>query len=253
MTLLIPAYEPDERLLELIGKLREATDDPIVVVDDGSGPEYRERFRNAGRLGCTILTHSVNQGKGRALKTGFDFILQRGEVEGVVCADCDGQHRPADILKVAEEVRHFQKALVLGGRRFTGRVPLRSRFGNSVTRLVFRLATGVSLYDTQTGLRGIPADTLPFVLGIEGDRFEYEMNVLLHAPGAGIALKEIPIDTVYAAQGHSSHFRTFRDSALVYARILKFYSLNRVAGVPLVLAKLVFTGHRPAVPVGRAR
>ena len=237
MILLVPAYEPDERLIDLIGELKAFTPDPIVVVDDGSGPAYEDLFRAVERSGCTVLTHPSNQGKGRALRTGFAHALASGEAEGVVCADCDGQHRPSDILAVADEVRRSHHTVVLGGRRFNGRVPPRSRFGNTVTRLVFRLATGIAVHDTQTGLRGIPSDTLAFALGVDGDRFEYEMNVLLRAPSAGIALKEVPIDTVYAAV-HSSHFRTIRDSARVYARILRFATASVLSA--LLDASLLF-------------
>lgn len=237
MILLIPAYEPDERLIDLIGELKAATPDPIIVVDDGSGPAYKDLFQAVERSGCTVLTHPANQGKGRALRTGFAHALANGEAEGVVCADCDGQHRPSDILAVAEEVRRAHRTVVLGGRRFNGRVPLRSRFGNTVTRLVFRLATGIAVHDTQTGLRGLPSDTLAFALGVDGDRFEYEMNVLLRAPAAGIALQEVPIDTVYATV-HSSHFRTIRDSARVYARILRFAAASLFSA--LLDASLLF-------------
>jgi len=153
MIILIPAYEPDHQLTSLVRSLREA--DPwltIVVVDDGSGPDYKETFDDAARLGCHVLSYAVNGGKGHALKSGFAFIAERFPGHDVVCADSDGQHGVADILAVADRVRRVTASMVLGCRNFTGDVPARSKFGNTVTRWLFRLATGQQISDTQTGL-----------------------------------------------------------------------------------------------------
>lgn len=152
MTILIPSYEPDERLLSLIHKLKEVSDASILVVDDGSGEEYRGIFDSAKQAGCIVLTHSINQGKGSALKTGFDYVRQHGGRDGVICADSDGQHLPEDILRLTKAVREHRNHIVLGSRQFTGKVPMRSRIGNSATRMVYTFATGKPIQDTQTGL-----------------------------------------------------------------------------------------------------
>ena len=138
MIALIPAFEPDGRLVELIRRLGR----PAVVVDDGSGPAYAPIFDQVRALGAQVLTHTRNRGKGCALKTGFAFVRRHFPGVGVVCADSDGQHRPEDINAVAERVESSGAPMVLGARRFTGDVPARSRFGNALTRKVFRLATG---------------------------------------------------------------------------------------------------------------
>ncbi len=150
---LIPAYEPDRRLLELVtALLRDAPLLEVVIVDDGSGPAYDGFFERARHLGCTVLQHPANRGKGAALRTGFAHIAGDHPGRSVVCADCDGQHRPADILRVAEHLdRHPAAAMALGTRAFTGPVPARSRIGNHLTRVAFLMATGSSLRDTQTG------------------------------------------------------------------------------------------------------
>ena len=111
---------------------------------------------------------------------------------------------------------------MLGARQFAGDVPLRSRFGNDVTRVVFRLATGRRLQDTQTGLRGYPASMLGWLQTIDGDRFEYELQVLLAAKREGIELHEMPIATIYLEENASSHFHPIRDSIRVYVPFLKF-------------------------------
>lgn len=222
MTILIPSYEPDERLLSLIRDLKEVSDAPILIVDDGSGEAYRGIFESAKEAGCTVLTHPVNQGKGRALKTGFDYVRKHGDPDGVVCADSDGQHLPKDIMRISNAVVENRRRIVLGSRQFTGNVPLRSRFGNSATRMVYAAATGTAVQDTQTGLRGYSSDMLDWLSRVPGERFEYEMNMLLGAPAAGYEIVEVPIDTVYLEGNQSSHFRPLADSARIYWPFLKF-------------------------------
>ncbi len=231
MTILIPSYEPDDRLLALVRRLKEERQDDILIVDDGSGERYHGIFESARKAGCTVLTHRVNQGKGRALKTGFDYIRRIGDKADVVCADSDGQHLPGDIARVATAVREHRGGIVLGSRQFAGKVPLRSRFGNSATRIVYACATGKAIQDTQTGLRGYPPELLDWLCDVPGDRFEYEMNVLLEAPRAGIPMIEVPIDTVYLNGNESSHFRPLADSARIYFPFLKFCASSGFAAI----------------------
>ncbi len=231
MIILIPAYEPDRRLLELINSLTVKCSFPIVIVDDGSSENFRPIFQAAEEMGCTVLRHVGNQGKGAALKTGFAYIKDRGETEGVVCADCDGQHVPEDIIQIAREIQQKRGQLILGSRRFTGKVPFRSRFGNTVTRMIFGLVTGTRVADTQTGLRGYSADMLDWLMSIPGERFEYEMIMLLEAPEASYKFHEVPIDTVYLQKNKSSHFHPLKDSARVYLPILKFCTSSFLSGI----------------------
>lgn len=198
MIILIPAYEPGAHLLELIGTIHAA--DPgltLVVVDDGSGPAYRHIFDGAARLGCRVISYPVNRGKGHALKAGFGFIAGHFPGQDVVCADSDGQHSVVDILRVAERAGGTTTAMVLGSRSFAGDVPARSRFGNAATRWLFRLATGERVQDTQTGLRGYPATMLPWLRSVRGERYEYELNVLLEAKAAGYGIDSVDIATIY--------------------------------------------------------
>jgi len=232
MTILIPSYEPDARLLNLVMQLQTFKLGPIVIVDDGSGPAYRGIFQTAEAYGCTVLTHAVNRGKGQALKTGFQHIKEHGPQGGVVCADSDGQHLPHDIQRVFERLlAQTSPGIVLGSRRFTGKVPARSRFGNSVTRAVFSLTTGAKVHDTQTGLRGFPYAMLDWLCSIPGERFEYEMNILLTAHREGYEITEEFIDTVYLNHNASSHFRPFADSIRIYMPILMFSTSSMVSAL----------------------
>lgn len=230
MLILIPAYEPDLRLVDLIRALRAtAPTASILVVDDGSGCGFDGVFEVAASSGAEVLRFSQNRGKGAALKSGFAWASEHRPGEPVVCADCDGQHAPTDILKVADAVA--AKTMVLGGRRFTGRVPARSRFGNAVSRHAFGLVTGVTVHDTQTGLRAYPADLIPWLLRVPGDRFEYEANLLFEARSGGVRVSEITIETIYLNENASSHFRPVRDSARIFAPLLGFVGASLLSSV----------------------
>lgn len=240
--ILIPAYQPDEELLTLVHALHAADPDLIVlVVDDGSGPAYDHIFYAAAGLGCMLVTLPQNLGKGQALKTGFAEIARRLPGRAVVCADADGQHRVGDILRVADAVESSDGSMVLGERRFTGEVPARSRFGNAATRLLFRLATGRRLTDTQTGLRGYPPSMLGWLGSIEGDRYEYELNLLLQAARDGRRIDSIDIATVYLDENRSSHFRPVADSVRIYTPLLRFLASSLTAFAVDIVALLAIS------------
>ena len=220
-TVIIPAYKPDEKLPGVIRELQASGITDVVVVNDGSGEAFEPVFDEVRRLGCTLLIHEVNRGKGAALKTAFRYLSDRG-FSGVVCtADADGQHLPKDILACLAEAEAHPGALVLGGRGFTGNVPLRSKLGNAFSRHTFRLFTGVKVYDTQTGLRAFSADLLPLVENVAGDRYEYEMQMLCDAARKKVPVREVRIETVYLEDNKSSHFNALRDAGRVYGILLK--------------------------------
>ena len=234
---LIPAFEPDERILRLADELIKKGFD-ILVVDDGSGPSYRELFNDLSQR-AIVLTHSNNLGKGAALRTGLRFINKymaytesiltpsgamtvSGGDAVIVTVDADGQHLPDDVMRVAEIAAVRRDALVLGSRALDTEVPVRSRIGNTVTRHVYSAATGVRVHDTQTGLRAFHRSLIPRLLEIEGDRYEYEINMLMQLAAEGVPIIEERIETVYEDNNSGSHFRTIRDSVRVYKEILKF-------------------------------
>jgi glycosyltransferase involved in cell wall biosynthesis len=222
MTVLIPAYRPDQNLLELLQNLKNNFRVNIVVVDEGSGQCFDGIFTSAKNMGCTVLTHEINCGKGCALKKGFQYILTHTyEDTGVVTADADGQHLIEDIVRVAVEIPDSPEKIVLGVRKFTHNMPLRSKLGNIASRIMFEIACGVKISDSQTGLRGFPISMLPWLLKVEGDRFDYEMNMLLKAPACGYGLNQVVISTVYNKHRHISHYRPLHDSALISASLLK--------------------------------
>ncbi|MCM1146014.1 MAG: bifunctional glycosyltransferase family 2/GtrA family protein [Clostridium sp.] len=222
---IIPAYEPDERLLTLLEQLKKAGIIHIVVVDDGSGSAYRKLFEQVERIdGCILLTHTVNLGKGRALKTAFNYCLMQFPLLcGCVTADSDGQHTPHDILACMKKLSEHPEALILGCRNFDASdVPTRSSFGNKCTRKVFRYLVGLSVSDTQTGLRAIPAFYMKTLMNVKGERFEYETNMLVETKNLDIPIIEVPVETIYIEENKTSHFNPIKDSIRIYMIFGKF-------------------------------
>ena len=215
VAILIPAYEPDEKLVELITRLRRDFVH-LVLVDDGSVKEgARKVFERIRGDVDVLLVHEVNRGKGAALRTGIAWVRNHlPEVRAVVTADSDGQHTSKDIIHVAEAAVDYPDGLVLGVREFTGTVPFRSRFGNIWTRILFWLITGLPVRDTQTGLRAIPRGLFDRMLAIAGDRYEYEIRMLVVARRHAAKPLQLTIETIYINDNRASHFRPLHDTVL---------------------------------------
>lgn len=217
---LIPAYCPDSKLVQLVHELR-ADGLRVVVVNGGSPSSYDDIFQ---QLDATLLSYTPNKGKGAALKTGLSYIQNHFMGQYVIAtADADGQHTVQDIEHVLQTARENPGALVLGTRNFhSSCVPWRSRFGNDLTAGLFRLSTGIRCPDTQTGLRAFDDSLLSTMLKIEGNRYDYEMNVLLSLAEEQVSFIQVPISTIYSDGNKSSHFHVIRDSFLIYRKLLKF-------------------------------
>ena len=218
LIVLIPSYEPDENLTKLIKNLNKNKITSIVV-DDGSGKDYKEIFDN---LDTKVISYEINQGKGHALKEGYKYIKDNYKEYVVVTMDSDGQHRIEDALNLYNYILKNDDTLVLGKRPRGEKTPLRSKVGNAITRFVFHLVSGQDVYDTQTGLRAFSNKLIDYMLEVKGERFEYEMNVLLYAKNNKIPIKELEIETIYIDNNSKSHFNAFKDSFKVYKEIIKF-------------------------------
>jgi len=224
ISILIPAYKPDQRFIHFVRQLAEGSSNKVVVIDDGSGTDFGAIFVEAGTIpNVTVISHQTNKGKGAALKTGSRFIYDNmADFTGIVTADADGQHRVEDILRVASALEQNPEALVMGARTFSGDIPLRSKFGNILTRTIFRLLYKINISDTQTGLRGIQRSMIPSLLHIPYDRYEFETEMLMTASRNNIKIVEIPIETIYEDGNASSHFNPFRDSVKIYFVLLRY-------------------------------
>ena len=225
----IPAYEPDERFVALIQNLIKKQITPIVIVDDGSAKQYQKFFNEAAKImkdNGIILKHNENRGKGAALKTAFKYILKTyPSALGCVTADCDGQHSPECVEKIRQSFSAHQGSLLLGVREFDQKdIPFKSKFGNSLTRFICKFFAGLNVNDTQTGLRGVPLCLMPALTELKGNRFEYEMQMLIYCADK-VPIVEVPIKTIYESKkNHQTHFNPLADSVKIYGVIFKqFY------------------------------
>ena len=225
VTIVLPSLNPDEKLNKVVDGLLSAGFEDIVLVNDGSDEAHLEPFRQAAaHKEVTLLTHEVNKGKGRALKTAFSYVVDnRKQTAGVITVDGDNQHTVKDIRACAEKMLECKDKVILGCRAFTqDNVPWKSRVGNVSTSLVFRLFCGIKISDTQTGLRAIPYQYLPLMCEVEGERFEYETQMLFAIKKNHIGMEEVKIETVYLEDNASTHFDPIKDSLKIYKIIFKF-------------------------------
>ncbi len=218
---LIPAYCPSPKLADLTGEIRAAGME-CLIVDDGSPAEYAAAFSELSDI-AEVLHHDVNRGKGAALKTGMKWIMENEPDSIVICADADGQHLPADIIRCGEAAEKEPDHFVLGVRTFEKEnMPARSWYGNRITETVFRLTSGVHVRDTQSGLRAFHAGMIPLLLDVYGERYEYEMNQLLMLARNHVTIDQVDISAVYEGNNECSHFHPIRDSFRIYRQILLF-------------------------------
>ncbi|MDD3894366.1 MAG: glycosyltransferase family 2 protein, partial [Syntrophomonadaceae bacterium] len=230
---IIPAFNPDEKLIELADDLKKM-ELPMVIVNDGSEPEYTNIFTAIkSRCGCEICCHPINIGKGAALKTGIQHAaLTFPEACGYITADADGQHTAEDILRVAKVLERHPDRLVLGTRDFNAKnIPFKSKWGNRITSLVFLISTGKRCTDTQTGLRGIPKKLTETCLDVPGNRYEYEMNLLLELARREVLFLPVLISVIYLNGNQGSHFHPVKDSARIYLNIVKFSLSSLVSAI----------------------
>ncbi len=241
ITVVIPSYKPDEKLISTVRGIKEAGFSDIIVVDDGGAEKYAEYFiRVKDEFGCTVLHHEVNRGKGAALKTAFKYYAEnRPSSIGLVTADADGQHLPRDIASVADRMAETGN-VIIGSRDFSEpQVPPRSKAGNRITSTVFKIFFGMKIGDTQTGLRGLPREYVSILATADGDRYEYETHMLFLIQQMDIPFEEVKISTVYIDENSSSHFRVFRDSTRIYALLLRFAASSIISTAIDVAAFLV--------------
>ncbi len=237
---LIPAYKPLKLLPDLVCKLSE-NGIKVVIVNDGSGDEFNDIFEKCSQY-ADICVHKINMGKGAALKTGLGYIYDRyGEESVIVTVDADGQHAIKDALAILSTAEVNPHTLVFGSRKFTGKVPFRSRIGNELTEIAYDVFSGVKMCDTQTGLRAFTGDLIPDLLNISGQRYEYEINMLFGFTKKRIKIIEHEIETIYLNDNSSSHFHPIRDTLRLHWQIFKASSYSHISiAVEYILFALIW-------------
>ena len=225
ISLVIPAHQPDIGLIDLVNQLSSHPFRRIIVVNDGSDQGSAEVIDQLKDMDAVIvLCHETNLGKGAALKTAFRYLAENdsGHTRCVITLDADGQHSVEDILTVARRAVSDGDKMIIGVRSFSDKVPLRSRFGNLLTRDILRWTLQVDLSDTQSGLRCMPLDFAGETLNIAADRSEFELECILLAKRKKLPVVQLPIQTIYLDDNASSHFRPIVDSVRIYMVFVRY-------------------------------
>ena len=242
--ILIPAYQPDHLLIELLVNLKNENFD-VVVVNDGSSSECDPVFEEARKY-ALVLSQNPNRGKGAALRLGFSYInLNPSDHKYVITCDADGQHSIKDIVRINDRL-HETNNVVFGCRKFDKSVPKRSRNGNFMSRLCRTLVTKDYVGDDQCGLRGFPIDMLYNLVSLQGNHYEYEMNVICTLQIKKIKIEELPIETIYLDGNKSSHFKPSLDTFRIQRTIWLNTLPSLVCGLLSIAMLLVFTLTLPA-------
>ncbi len=218
---IIPAFQAAKTIGELVHRVK-ALGLTVVVVDDGSRDQTAAI---AAQQGALVISHLRNQGKGAALRTGFDYAL-RGQFDGLITMDSDGQHDPAEIAHLirAGEVQHA--AIVLGNRMSNGAVmpPIRRRTNQLMSHIISRVARQL-IPDTQCGFRLIRKEVLHDV-PLHAKRFEIETELLLAAAAKRWKIISVPVRSIYSVN-HSSHIRPLRET-LRFLSVIARYAIRRM-------------------------
>jgi len=237
IAVIIPALNPSKHLISYTHNLLDEGVAQIIIVNDGSSEEFTSTFKDLESLSrCTVLSHDVNCGKGRALKTGFTYFLRHfNNLCGVITADADGQHAVEDVCAMAKTLETNPKDILLGVRDFSqSHVPKKSLMGNRMTSFAFKILFRYKIEDTQTGLRGIPASELSWIMKLKGERYEYEVNMLISAIKRKIPLREIQIQTLYFDNNSGSYYKAVKDSLKIFTRMLSGFFTGHKNGDDLV-------------------
>jgi glycosyltransferase involved in cell wall biosynthesis len=214
----IPTYNNEKTLEKVVQDVLSITGH-IIVVNDGSTdstPSILERFRN-----IRVVSYTQNQGKGYALKKGFELAAKEG-YRYAITIDSDGQHFASDIAAFVEKSQEQPDALIVGSRRLPKeKMRQGSSFANRFSNFWFRFIAGITLPDTQSGFRLYPLRKL------EGIRFytrkyEFELEVLVRSAWRGIPVTSIPISVFYPSlEERISHYRPVKD----FIRISLLYTI----------------------------
>jgi len=233
LVVLIPAFNPDKKLVRLVKELTLSYIYKIIIVNDGSSEESNMIFEELKKEHkVVLLEHNMNKGKGAALKSGFEYIYSTfDKYTSIITADADGQHSFNSIMDVANSSNEGNNSLILGVRSFSRNIPLRSRFGNILTQKIFKTLFGISITDTQTGLRGISYEALPLFINISCNRYEYETEMLLVSKKNNFKFIEVPIETIYENNNESSHFNPLIDSMRIYFVLFRYTSASIISAI----------------------
>lgn len=198
IAVLIPAFNAEYSLTELVNRLHNAVGNvQIVVVNDGSMDRTNEV---AASIGAIVLRHEINRGKGAALQTGFDYLKKQAEVEYILTIDADLQHQPEDVPKFLLVQQKTNADVIIGWRERIGtQMPVHRILSNTLTSALVGIRTGIKIKDSQCGFRLIRRSVIDRVQ-LESTGYEAETEFIIKAARHGFKIEFVPVQTIYSTE-----------------------------------------------------
>ena len=228
-SIIVPVYNGEKTIKELTERLLidlNHTNFEIIFIYD-CGPDNSWQVIKSIVEKYPDIVNGIHLSRNYGQHNAIICGIKESKGDFIITMDEDLQHRPEDICRIKAAAISHPDTLILGAREFNGRVPLRSRLGNSLTRRLYNVLFQQKLNDTQTGLRGIPVSTLDSLLRLTGARYSYELEMLIVLNQLQIPVMEVPISTVYENNNSSSHFHPVRDSVQIYRTLFSWWWKTR--------------------------
>lgn len=208
MLIVIPLYNHGRTVFEVINQCLEVHD-RILVVNDGS-TDLDESLVATSPV--RWIHHGRNKGKGAAILTAAGVAAEEG-FSHIITIDADLQHDPKDILKFKEAIQADSKAVFVGKRDFSEPlIPKMSRFGRQFSNFWFRVETGCSIGDAQSGFRAYPVFLFEH-LAFSENHYSFEVEIIVKSVWAGVSVKDINISVTYPPpEKRVSHFKIVKDN-----------------------------------------
>ncbi|MFN3134791.1 MAG: glycosyltransferase family 2 protein [Candidatus Kryptonium sp.] len=202
----IPAYNAERTIKVLVERVKKfIPSEDIVVVDDGS-TDMTSAI--AFDCGVNVLKHGKNYGKGRALRTGFEFAMSNN-YDAVLTLDADLQHDPDEIPKFWGKFNEGFDIVIGNRMKNLKSMPVERIFSNKITSFLISLRTGRKIPDSQCGFRLIKRSVIEKI-SVKSDGFSFESEFLIKALLAGFKVGFVEVKTIY--NGERSHIRHFSDT-----------------------------------------
>jgi len=196
----IPAYNEEKKLSLLLKKIKERNID-VIVIDDGSTDNTAAIAENEG---ASLIRHSSNEGKGRALRDGFRIALEKG-YDFVITVDADGQHDIDEIPLFIKKIQNSDAGIVIGNRLHHPKgMPLYRLFINRLFSKITSLVCRQDIPDVACGYRIIKKDVLQLIY-LETNGFDVDFEIIIESSKIGFRIDYINIDCIYA--GEKSYIR----------------------------------------------
>jgi len=193
LAVVIPAHNEEKNIREVILGVKKYANN-IIIVDDGSKDNtYLIAKETANDI--LVLRHKINLGKGATVKTGCEAALKLG-AEAIGIMDADGQHLPEDVMKLVEKLEKEDLDIVFGVRPINKKMPILTFLGNRFLTKMSNLLSGLSLADTQSGLKVFRASVYQKIAWQASD-YSLETEIIIRTSKKKLKYSQLPIQTIY--------------------------------------------------------